>query len=544
MSKYALISVSNKTDINVIANILLKNNYTILSTGGTYNALKELDPESQNIIEVSDYTGFPEILGGRVKTLHPKIHGGLLARKDQETELQELSIERIHVVVCNLYPFEKFQNYDEATALENIDIGGVTLLRAAAKNYQNVITLCDPADYNIDLQGVDRRQLAAKAFSHVAEYDISIAKYFGDQTVRKYKPLQKLKYGCNPHQETAMLCGEKNLEILNGSVGYINILDALLGYQLVCEAETALNTPVAASYKHTSPAGVGAGYPLTDTERRVFGCYDDLSATATAFVRARNCDPVSSFGDFISISSTVDEITAKQIKREVSDGIIAPDYTPEALNILSQKKSGNYVILKMPPPEIENQLEYREICGMALGQSRNVATTGLSDIDNVVTRSGISETAKKDLVLANITLKYTQSNSVAFAFNGQVIGIGAGQQNRVDCVRIAGKKANRWVARFSDEVIDYASTLSGTRSEKNNILHTFIDNFKMGVSKFPLSLASDAFFPFSDSIEVAGEFGVKYILQPGGSVADGVCIDKCNELSIGMAMSGKRMFLH
>ena len=550
MSKFALISVFNKTNIETIYSKLVGEGYTILSTGGTFKKLLELDPESQNVIEVADYTGFPEVLGGRVKTLHPKIHAGLLARSDQIEELESLDIHRIDVLVCNLYPFASVvaDGCNTQTALENIDIGGVTLLRAGAKNYENVIVLCDPADYySIDVSLIGRRYLASKAFSHVAEYDTAIAEYFGDNSFRRYNPIQKLKYGCNPHQNWASLCtingSDSPLEILNGNVGYINLLDAFLGYQLVTEASQALDTPVSASYKHTSPAGVGTGRELDPRERIVFGVDDIvLTPTATSFVRARNCDPLSSFGDFIAISHTVDKVTATMIKRQVSDGIIAPDYTAEALEILKTKKNGNYVILKMSTIPSTN-VEYREIAGMALGQSRNSATTGLSDLDNVPTRYGIFELAKQDLILANITLKYTQSNSVAYAYGGQVIGIGAGQQNRVDCVKLAGEKARRWVMRFTDVVINYVGNLTGTQSERNNQMYDFIDTLQPQYT-LPLAIASDAFFPFPDSIKVASEYGVKYILQPGGSVADAVCIECCDELGIGMAMSNKRMFLH
>lgn len=550
MNKYALISVFDKTNIETIYSKLVSEGYTILSTGGTFKSLLEIDPESQNVIEVADYTGFPEVLDGRVKTLHPKIHAGLLARSDQTDELESLDIHRIDVLVCNLYPFTNVvaDGCNTQTALENIDIGGVTLLRAGAKNYENVIVLCDPVDYHsIDVSLIGRRRLASKAFSHVAEYDTAIAEYFGDHSFRRYTPIQRLKYGCNPHQDWASLCTINNvdapLEILNGNVGYINLIDALLGYQLVTEASHSLDIPVSASYKHTSPAGVGTGRELDARERIVFGVDDiDLTSTATSFVRARNCDPLSSFGDFIAISHTVDKVTAQLIKRQVSDGIIAPNYTTEALEILRTKKNGNYVILKMSMIP-STPIEYREIAGLALGQSRNSMTTELKDLDNVPTESGIFELAKQDLILANITLKYTQSNSIAYAFGGQVIGIGAGQQNRVDCVKLAGEKARRWVMRFTDVVINYVQKLTGTQSERNNQMYSFIDTLQAQYT-LPLSLASDAFFPFPDSIEVASEYGVKYILQPGGSVADTVCIQRCNDLGIGMAMSNKRMFLH
>jgi len=325
--KYAIISVWDKTGVCEFARLLINKGYRILSTGGTYTAIKSsLTPEQQkNLTKVSNYTGFPEILGGRVKTLHPKIHAGILAREDQLDELEGMGLAKISVVVANLYPFaEAMQSGIEALALENIDIGGHTLIRAAAKNYPNTLVLTDPADYShIDNLTVNERRIfAQKAFAHAAEYDISIARYFGDQTVRKYYPIHELKYGCNPHQDHAALCGintnDVPLQVLNGSLGYINVIDALLGYQLVCEASLRLGVPAAASYKHTSPAGVGLGRELCYAETQVFDVLGrSLTPVATAFIRARNCDPLSSFGDFISISDPVDCCTAELVKREV-----------------------------------------------------------------------------------------------------------------------------------------------------------------------------------------------------------------------------------
>ncbi|KKL15000.1 hypothetical protein LCGC14_2510000, partial [marine sediment metagenome] len=370
--KYAIISVWDKTGVCEFARLLINKGYRILSTGGTYTAIKSsLTPEQQkNLTKVSNYTGFPEILGGRVKTLHPKIHAGILAREDQLDELEGMGLAKISVVVANLYPFaEAMQSGIEALALENIDIGGHTLIRAAAKNYPNTLVLTDPADYShIDNLTVNERRIfAQKAFAHAAEYDISIARYFGDQTVRKYYPIHELKYGCNPHQDHAALCGintnDVPLQVLNGSLGYINVIDALLGYQLVCEASLRLGVPAAASYKHTSPAGVGLGRELCYAETQVFDVLGrSLTPVATAFIRARNCDPLSSFGDFISISDPVDCCTAELVKREVSDGIIAPSYDDDALEILKEKKAGKYTILQLPRDwKRPNDIEYREI---------------------------------------------------------------------------------------------------------------------------------------------------------------------------------------
>ena len=567
MKQYAIISVWDKTGVCELAQALVEQGYRILSTGGTYKAIEQSfdNDQRKDLVKVSDFTGFPEVLEGRVKTLHPKIHSGILARDDQMDELSLLEIPKISVVVVNLYPFAATvaSNVDESTVLENIDIGGHTLIRAAAKNYQNTLVLTDPAYYAVAAQ-LDslttkvRRDFAKKAFAHIAEYDIAISQYFGDHTIRKYYPVQQLKYGCNPHQKYAALCGINTntvpLKVLNGSIGYINLIDALLGFQLVCEAAHALGYPTAASYKHTSPAGVGIGIELSDLERTVFDVKGrNLSGVATAFARARNCDPLSSFGDFISVSHVIDVSCAQLIKREVSDGIIAPGYTAEALEILRAKKGGKYTIVQLPSEwavQYRGDGEYREICGMALCQSQNMATTTLQDLTNVPTRlKEIPEECQRDLILANITLKYTQSNSVAYAYEGQVIGIGAGQQNRVDCVKIAGKKAERWCVRFTDVCIKKQYELTGSRSEKNNALYEYIDSIPLDSldwlhARVPLSLASDAFIPFPDSVEVADQYGVSYILQPGGSLGDTACIEECDLRGIKMAFSGKRMFLH
>ena len=517
--------------------------------------------QQPSVVQISKFTGFPEVLGGRVKTLHPKIHAGILARNDQMDELEGMGLAKILLVVVNLYPFADAvkSGADEELALENIDIGGHTLIRAAAKNYPNTLILTDPADYSRveDIETLttsERRTFAQKAFAHVAEYDISISQYFGDQTVRKYYPLLNLKYGCNPHQDHASLCGintaDLPIQILNGQLGYINVMDALLGYQLVREAATALGAPVAASYKHTSPAGVGVGRELSDVEATVFDVlHRPLTPVATAFVRARNCDPLSSFGDFLAISDTVDLCTAELIKREVSDGIIAPGYKDDALEVLKDKKGGKYTIIQLPRDwKAVESVEYREIGGLALAQAPNRVQTVATDLANVPTsKKYIPANAMEDLILANITLKYTQSNSVAYAFDGQVIGIGAGQQNRVDCVKLAGQKAQRWCARFTADAQCEQLRLKalGTkRAEQTNAMYSFLDSRRWEETSPALSLASDAFFPFPDSIHVASSFGVRYIIQPGGSLGDKTCVAACDGHGIAMAMSGKRMFLH
>jgi phosphoribosylaminoimidazolecarboxamide formyltransferase / IMP cyclohydrolase len=557
MTNFALISVWDKTGVVEIAEKLLQQGLELLSTGGTY---RELSGKlgTVGLHQVSDFTGAEEILDGRVKTLHPKIHGGILARDDQLPELKDRGLSKISVVIVNLYPFKETvaSGSSEEQILENIDIGGHTLIRAAAKNYSNTLILVDPEDYqkmhNVDeLTIANRRQFAAKALAHATEYDIAISQWFGDQSVRKFYPLTQLKYGCNPYQDKAYLCFNEPaapFEILNWSVGYINLMDALLGFQLVCEAKQLLDLPIVASYKHTSPAGVGAGHPLNERERLVFDAPDNLTAVGAAFVRARNCDPLSSFGDFLAFSDIVDICAANLIKREVSDGIIAPGYTSEALEILKQKKSGKYTILQLEPSLIKNnRLEYREIAGFALAQTPNRMSVTTDDLQVVTDLQTMPQTAEFDLLLANVTLKYTQSNSVAYAYNGQVIGIGAGQQNRVDCVKLAGQKARRWIARFTSDATDEQAKLKASglkRTDLINALWDWLNSNNIQVGEYPLCLASDAFFPFPDSIIVAAGYGVKYISQPGGSMGDQDCIKEANHQGIVMAMTGKRLFLH
>ncbi len=601
--KTALISVSNKSNIIPLAKFLLSHNYQILSSGGTFNTLKQ-SISSDLINDISSYTNSPEILDGRVKTLHPKIYGGILAKRENEShlnQLNELDIIPIDLVIVNLYPFkEVISKLDvlEDDAIENIDIGGHTLIRAAAKNYKDVLVITSPNDYDNFMTNFNwinitvRKEFALKAFKHIMEYDAYISNYFNkindnanneldDTIIRVYEKQKLLKYGCNPQQKKAALY--KNIsqdiypfQILNGNPGYINILDAIYSWNLVYELSNATNLPASASFKHTSPAGAAVYVPLSDTMKKVYNVVDkELTPIAVAFIRARNADPMCSYGDFIAISHEVDKSTAKIISIEISDGIIAPGYTSEALEILSKKKSGNYVILKANE-FITNVNEIKELHGVTLIQEENTKLTTYEILENIMTHNkDLPDDAKRDLIVANVALKYAQSNSVAYAKDGQCIGIGAGQQSRIDCVKLAKQKATTWYLRQHPFCIGlFDQFKEGTKRQvKTNAVVKYIEGdftdieFKNWSKSFEslnilslgndrkdefmktidnVSLASDAFFPFRDNIDTASKIGVKYILQPGGSIADDEVIEACNEYDMCMVFTGgdMRMFLH
>jgi len=597
----ALISVSNKNNLQKLASYLIKNDFGIYSTGGTLKYLQNEFPEHHHyFMQVGEYTGFPEILGGRVKTLHPKIYGGILGRRSDSSHVEEVKkhdIDFLDLVVVNLYPFKDTVSREHTLndAIENIDIGGVSLIRASAKNYEDVLIMTDSNDYEdfVDRwssQSVDneyRMRLASKAFHHVTRYDMQISQYFDTEGIkyREYQEETRLKYGCNSHQKYASINtvngGNFPFKTLNGQAGYINYLDALSAWQLVKEVKEVTGEVAATSFKHTAPAGVGISIPLTDELRNMYQEFNEeinSSKPAIAFLRARNSDPLSSFGDFIAISDKVDVTTAKLIKREVSDGIVAPDYDVEALEILSSKKGGKYLVMSVDNDyKNNNKVEYREINGVAMSQTVNNAVTDDSYFKEEVTESlstkELKNEYKMDMAIANIALKYTPSNSVAYAKGGQVIGIGAGQQNRVDCVKLAGRKTATWYMRSHPKVLDlwkhFRSNLK--RQDKVNAVidcinglndrdyERWLNNFEDGYNPERLSgeeveeylstmdnfsLVSDAFFPFRDSIDSCNRYGVKYILQPGGSSADEGIIKACNEYDIRMFFSHVRMFYH
>lgn len=609
--KNALLSVSNKTNLVNISKFLLSKNVKILSTGGTYSFLKN-SIQSDSIQDVASLTQFPEILTGRVKTLHPVIHGGILAKRNDINHMNDMkthNIECIDIVIANLYPFIETVNNlksTESDIIENIDIGGHTLIRAAAKNYNDVIVVTSPDDYDLVVEnwndltdtktqkGLDlRKALAAKAWDHIVSYDMAISSHFNQNKLYKsYEKFTDLKYGLNPQQQNAALfkCtsdGRTNsntlfpFTILNGNLGYINTLDAIYGWNLVDELSNILNCPAVASYKHNSPAGVAIShklFPLSDKMKDIFFIPHDteLSPVAEAYIKARNVDPMCSFGDFLSISGTVDVQTAKLIASEVSDGIIARDYEPEALDILKKKKQGNYVVLKATTLESRNEikLELREMHDVTLVQSRNEGITSLELLDKI-SKISLPDDIKMNLIIANTTLKYTQSNSVTSAFDGQTVGVGAGQQSRIDCVNLVKRKTENWILRQHPKSLEFCKLfVPGTkRTDKINMMVEYISGvlcFEQAKSKLikepqaltqdekliflkqfyannnEICLASDAFFPFRDNIDVAATFGTKYILQPGGSTADNTVESACKEYSINMLLTGKdmRMFLH
>ncbi len=385
-----------------------------------------------------------------------------------------------------------------------------------------------------------------------------------------------LRYGCNPHQVPArayMLDGELPFTVLSGAPGYINLLDALNSWQLVRELRQVLNAPAAASFKHVSPSGAAvAAVPLSDTLRQVYAVADlELSPLAEAYARARGADRLSSFGDWVALSDKVDVPTARLLAREVSDGIIAPDYEAEALDILRKKKGGKYVILQIDPAYEPGPLETRQVFGVTLEQGRNNRLVSRDDLTNIVTANkNLPESAIRDMIVAWITLKYTQSNSVCFAVDGQVIGVGAGQQSRVHCVRLAGMKADLWWLRQHPAVLNLKFLPEIKRPDRDNAIDQYLRedvtprekaawNTIFAEIPQPLTLAekrrwlselngvvlgSDAFFPFRDSIDRAAVSGVQYVLQPGGSTRDEEVIRACDEYGMVMVFTGVRLFHH
>ena len=387
----------------------------------------------------------------------------------------------------------------------------------------------------------------------------------------------ELKYGCNPNQKPSRIYmneGELPIQVLNGKPGYINFLDAFNGWQLVSELKKATGLPAATSFKHVSPAGAAVGLPLTDVEKKKYWVEDmeEFTPLSNAYARARGADRMSSFGDFISLSDVCDVATAKLIKREVSDGVIAPGYEPEALEILKAKKKGNYNVIQINPDYKPNPIERKEVFGITFEQGRNELVIDDDFLGNLVTENKeIPESAKIDLIISLITLKYTQSNSVCFAKGGQAIGIGAGQQSRIHCTRLAGSKADNWFLRQSPKVLGLQFVDSIGRADRDNAIDLYIGEdymdvladgawehiFKVKPEVFTreekrawldnmqdVALGSDAFFPFGDNIERAQKSGVKYVAQPGGSIRDDNVIETCNKYNMAMCFTGLRLFHH
>ena len=434
------------------------------------------------------------MLGGRVKTLHPAVHGGILARdiSSDQQDLQKQALSNIDYVICNLYPFKETVAKVGVTldeAVEEIDIGGVTLLRAAAKNHQRVTILSDPKDYPNFLNELKtgnvtqptRNALALKAFQQTADYDGAISDFFRKKYAGEGQQYVSLRYGTNPHQKPASAYIEEQplpFKVLAGAPGFVNLLDALNAWPLVKELRKSLAFPAAASFKHVSPAGAAIGVPLSDMERKVYMVDDieglEASGLAQAYARARGADRMSSFGDIIALSDEVDLPTAKIVSREVSDGIIAPAYQPEALELLRKKKGGKYLVLQMDRNYKPAPQETRTVFGITMSQHRNDAIISPKDTFNTIitqkSKGRLPESALRDLTVATIALKYTQSNSVCYALNGQVIGLGAGQQSRIHCTRLAGDKADNWWMRFHERALNLQWKKGTKRPEKSNAI--------------------------------------------------------------------------
>ena len=388
----------------------------------------------------------------------------------------------------------------------------------------------------------------------------------------------ELKYGCNPNQKQSRIYMENGadlpIKVLNGKPGYINFLDAFNGWQLVRELKAATGLPAATSFKHVSPAGAAVGLPLTETESKIYWVDDlgELSPLASAYARARGADRMSSFGDFISLSDVCDASTAKIIKREVSDGVIAPGYEPEALEILKAKKGGKYNVIEIDPNYVPDPIEHKQVFGVTFEQGRNELKIDRDFLGNIVTENKeIPDSAKIDLIISLITLKYTQSNSVCYAKGGQAIGIGAGQQSRIHCTRLAGQKADNWFLRQAPQVLNLQFVDGIKRADRDNAIDLYIGDEYMDVlangawenifkvkppvftaeekrawldKNTDVALGSDAFFPFGDNIERAHKSGVKYVAEPGGSIRDDNVIDTCNKYNMAMCFTGIRLFHH
>jgi phosphoribosylaminoimidazolecarboxamide formyltransferase/IMP cyclohydrolase len=436
------------------------------------------------------------MLSGRVKTLHPAVHAGILARDlaSDEKDLADQNINKVDYVVCNLYPFKDTVakiNVTIPEAVEEIDIGGVTLIRAAAKNHSRVTILSDPQDYHHFLEELERGEIPAesrqkyalKAFEHTADYDAAISDFFRKQYAGNGVQQLSLRYGANPHQKPASAFvrqGTLPFTVLGGSPGYINLLDCLNAWPLVKELKQALGLPAAASFKHVSPAGAAIAVPLSERERQVY-MVDDIegiesSGLAQAYARARGADRMSSFGDMIALSDKVDVPTAKIISREVSDGVIAPGYEPDALALLKKKKGGKYLVLQIDEAYEPPAQETRTVYGVNLTQGRNDVKISPAETFNSVIRprdaasGSLADSALRDLTVATIAVKYTQSNSVCYALNGQVIGLGAGQQSRIHCTRLAGDKADNWWMRFHERTLAIQWAKGVKRAEKSNAI--------------------------------------------------------------------------
>ncbi|EGD93836.1 5-aminoimidazole-4-carboxamide ribonucleotide formyltransferase/IMP cyclohydrolase [Trichophyton tonsurans CBS 112818] len=589
--KSAILSVYDKTGLLDLAKGLVEQNVRIVASGGTAKMIRDAGIA---VDDVSSITKAPEMLGGRVKTLHPAVHGGILARniESDNQDLANQKIAKVDFVVCNLYPFKDTVAKPDVTvegAVEEIDIGGVTLLRAAAKNHARVTILSDPSDYNNFLKelasgGVTeetRKLYALKAFEHTADYDEAISGFFRKKYAGEGSQYIQLRYGANPHQAPAsafMRNGKLPFKVLNGAPGYINLLDCLNAWPLF--PPNVYQFESAASFKHVSPAGAAIGVPLNEKEKQAYMVDDirgiDESGLAQAYARARGADRMSSFGDVIALSDVVDVPTAKIISREVSDGVIAAGYSPEALEILSKKKGGKYLVLQMDENYTPPDEETRSVYGVQLSQRRNDANISpKTTFNKIVTpkdMSSLPEGALRDLTVATIALKYTQSNSVCYAVNGQVVGLGAGQQSRIHCTRLAGDKTDNWWMRFHERTLGIKWKAGVKRADKSNAIDMLCSgqiprsdvekaDYERVFEEVPapftseereawlqklteVAISSDAFFPFIDNVFRAARSGVKYMAAPSGSQNDGPVFETAEKLGIVFVEQSIRLFHH
>ena len=512
--KFALISVSDKTNIEDIANFLLKNNFEIISTGGTYKILKKAGIP---VISISEVTNFPEIMDGRVKTLHPNVHAGILARKSDSKILDDLNIQRINVLVVNFYPFEKVINKNNSSfeeAIENIDIGGPAMVRAAAKNFDNCCVLTDPNDYDFFIKNFDpelssnqifNKKMSLKAFENVAHYDISIANFLSqeinDEIFPKYyslKKLSNLRYGENPHQNAALYksSSEEKTSIVDSrqhqgkELSYNNMVDGDAALSCVIN----FKEPSCVIVKHANPCGVSSN-------NNVKQAYIDAYAT----------DPVSSFGGVIAFNKTVDEdLLSTILDNQFVELIIAPDFTEKSLEFAKTKK--NIRILEYSQKSSLNNKNIHQIKTISNGiliQNNDFSEHDVLKNYKVVTDKAPTDEEMHDLSFSWIVAKYVKSNAIVFARKTKTLGIGAGQMSRIDSTNIASIKAR-------DQKLDL----------KNSVM------------------ASDAFFPFPDNVEKAADLGISAIIQPGGSQNDSEVIKRANELNISLIFTGIRHFRH
>ncbi|MEN1969592.1 bifunctional phosphoribosylaminoimidazolecarboxamide formyltransferase/IMP cyclohydrolase [Lentibacillus sp. N15] len=507
MKKRVLISVSNKDNIVDFAKGLTEQGYEIISTGGTLSTLKQAGVEA---IAVEDITGFPEILNGRVKTLHPYIHAGLLAKRDNadhQNQLEDLSITPIDLVVVNLYPFKQTQakpGVSEAEIIENIDIGGPTMLRSAAKNVADVAVVVDPADYDGILQAIQnqtldvakRKQLAAKVFRHTANYDAMIADYFTEESfpealTKTYEKVQTLRYGENPHQTAAFYQDVQHMagtlaaakQLHGKALSYNNIQDANAALEIIADYEE----PAAVAVKHMNPCGIGIGDTIE-----------------TAFTRAYDADPVSIFGGIVVCNRTIDVAVAERLSKIFLEIIIAPGFSDDAFTLLTKKKNIRLLELEWNDGSANRQ-KITSVMGGILVQDYDYGAVSEADLTFATNRKP-TEAELTNLLFAWKAVKHVKSNAIVLAKNNQTIGVGAGQMNRVGAANIAVEQA--------------------------------------GEKTVGAVMASDAFFPMPDTVEAAADAGITAIIQPGGSKRDQDSIDVCNEHGIAMVFTGMRHFKH